>query len=122
MTIAKGGAARGEVAWEYRFCLCYINRTTPQRALNAQANAHGRTKSPHVGQGICGAVVAGYENGARRKLSAMLNPGSKFVRVNDVIVSLEKLELLPEDLGTNEAAIEKMVASRVAEGGPRHDK
>jgi len=46
----------------------------------------------------------------------MLNPGSKFVRVNDVIVSLEKLELLPEDLGTNEAAIEKRVPSEVAAG------
>jgi hypothetical protein len=65
----------------------------------------------HVSQGISEAVIAGQENGARGKLAAVLYPGSKFVGVNDVVVSFQKLELLPENLGANEAAIEKMAVS-----------
>jgi hypothetical protein len=52
----------------------------------------------------------------------VFNPSSKFVRVNNVIASLQKLHLLPEELGSNEASIEEKVAPGVAGGGPRRDK
>lgn len=43
----------------------------------------------------------------------MLNPGSKVLRVNDVIVTFQKLKVLSEAFGANQVSIEKSFTAGV---------
>ena len=52
-----------------------------------------------VGERVEKAIVAGQQNGARRKLLGVINRGPKFFGVGDAIVSLQELELLAKYLG-----------------------
>src|SRR5690348_15533191 len=63
----------------------------------------------HVSQRIQEAIVTGDEDGPWRKLSAVLDPGTKLLRRNDAVVSFEKSELLPEAVARNQVSGQKVI-------------
>ncbi len=73
---------------------------------------HGK----HVGQRVQQTVVAGDQNGAGRKLLALLNPGPKVFRTHDIVVSFEELELPSEDFRSHQISIEKNFRNRMIGG------
>ena len=67
----------------------------------------------HVGERIEKTIIAGHQNGARKKGLGVINRGPKFFRVDDAIVSLQELELLAKDLGFYQVPVEKFVTAGI---------
>jgi hypothetical protein len=69
----------------------------------------------HIRERVNQTVIAGHQNGACRKLLALLNPGSKVIGMNDVIVSFQETELLSKNLWLHQVSIEKRFAAGMVE-------
>src|SRR5271166_2767709 len=70
----------------------------------------------HVCHRVQKTVVAGHQDGPRRKRLAALDRSSKLLRMNDMVVSFEELELLPKCFQLHQVAIEKNVACGMVSG------
>jgi hypothetical protein len=87
-------------------CVAARSSSDKEKTWDALALQHRK----HVSERVEETVVAGYENRAWRERFAMLNPGSKVVWADDLIMTLEELELPSKDFRLQQICIEKSFA------------
>src|SRR5207248_2824662 len=86
------------------------SRGHKKKARNVLALQHWQ----HVRKSVNQTVITREQDCAWRKRLAILDGGPEILRVNDLVMSLQKLELLSKNIWMYEASIEENVTAGVA--------